>query len=121
MNSALRSALANRSFAEVRGDPEAWGRAVEICVGAHLVNQGMADGIDVHYWRDGNDEVDFVLRRGKQVTALEVKSGRKRAAVSGLAEFKKRYPSAKTMEVGSGGVPLQQFLETPVARWVRST
>lgn len=119
LNSALSSALANRSFAEVRGDPEVWGRRVEICVGAHLVNRGRMDGVDVHYWREGNHEVDFVLRKGKQVAALEVKSGRKRAAVSGLAEFKKRRPSAKTVEVGSNGIPLQQFLEAPVTRWLR--
>ncbi|MYA34325.1 MAG: DUF4143 domain-containing protein [Gemmatimonadales bacterium] len=34
------------------------------------------DECEVYYWRDRGREVDFVLRAGSVLTALEVKSGR---------------------------------------------
>ena len=66
---------------------------------------------NLYYWRERNFEVDFVLEKGKQLVALEVKSWKKRT-FSGLNEFKKRHPSARTYIIGTGGIPWQEFLET---------
>ena len=44
MNMALMSALANQSFAQVRADPEQWGRWVESAIGAHLINTSIEYG-----------------------------------------------------------------------------
>ena len=90
---------------------------VEVAVGAHLVNQGHLEGVDVYYWREGNREVDFVLHKGNRITAVEVKSGSKPFVQSGLDEFSRRYGS-KTLLVGSSGVSLHKFLETPVRDWI---
>lgn len=117
LNTALVTALSNRSFDEWRRDPAPWGRLVEVTVGAHLVNQGMLHGVDVYYWRDGNDEVDFILRKGARLTAIEVKSGKPRTTHSGLAAFAQRY-RARTLVVGGAELGLREFLETPVVRWV---
>lgn len=87
LNTALVTSLANQSYAEWRSDPDRWGRLVEIAVGAHLVNQGARHGVELHYWREGKYEVDYIAVKGKKVIALEVKSGKKRLAASGLDRF----------------------------------
>jgi predicted AAA+ superfamily ATPase len=111
------AALSNRSFNELRNDPEAWGRLVEVAVGSHLVNDGSKSALEVYYWREGNIEVDYVLRKGKKLLAIEVKSGRKKASLAGLAVFAKRFNGTKTLVVGSGGIGIEQFLTTPVMEW----
>ena len=50
------------------------GRWVESAIGAHLLNQSRLHGFKIHYRRDGNNEVDFILEKGDQTIALEVKS-----------------------------------------------
>src|SRR3989338_5873427 len=116
LNSGLVSALSNRTFNDLRYDPAQWGLLVETCVGAHVANKGILEGVDVYYWREGNDEVDFVLRKGNALTAIEVKSGQKRIESKGLFVFKRRYPRAKTLIVGTGGMELNEFLETPILK-----
>ena len=116
LNSGLVSALSNRTFDEWRGDPAQWGRLIETSVGAHLANRGALEGVDIYYWRDGNNEVDFVLRKGNSLTAVEVKSGQKRLGSNGLTAFKERYPRAKPLIVGTGGIGLKEFFETPLLK-----
>jgi predicted AAA+ superfamily ATPase len=120
LSSGLMSALAGRSFEECRRDPQAWGRLVEVAVGAHLVNQGMLHGCEVWYWRDGNLEVDFVLQKGPRITAIEVKSGTPSRGLSGLEAFHRRYPRSRTLLVGSPELSVRVFFETPMLRWLES-
>lgn len=49
------------------------------------------------------------MERGRTLWALEVKSGRG-GRMSGLAALRARYPSARTLLIGSGGIPLEEFL-----------
>lgn len=119
LNTGLRTALANRSLRECKEDAAEWGRLTETAVGAHLVNAGLSEGIEVYYWREGNHEVDFVIRKGDRLCAVDVKTGRKRIQTSGLNEFVERYPRSRQMVVGVGGVGLKDFFETPVKEWVR--
>jgi predicted AAA+ superfamily ATPase len=51
----------------------------------------------VYYWRKGKHEVDFVWKRDEKIFGVEVKSSKKRINKSGLAEFLKNFPEAKTM------------------------
>ena len=69
MNTALMTSRAGGSPDRLRRAPEAWGRLVESAVGAHLLNSAPADGVDVSWWREGDAEVDFVLRAGEHITA----------------------------------------------------
>lgn len=117
LNTGLMTALANRSFQEYKKTPDSWGRLVEVAAGAHLLNAGMTHGIEVYYWRQSILEVDFIIRRGKKIAAFEIKSAPKRLTVSGLSEFAKRHPSAKTFVVGGPELSIRQFLETPVLKW----
>ena len=109
--------LSNRSFEDWRKDRLSWGRLVEVAAGAHLANQSLLHGMDLYYWREGNREVDFILRKGKKLAAIEIKSGTKTAAQIGLSEFSKKYP-CRTLLVGSPELSLKEFLETPVSRWL---
>jgi len=118
LNTALMTAIANRTIEEWRSNPDLWGRLVEVAVGAHLVNEGTQHGIEVYYWRKGHHEVDFVVRKGKKVVAIEVKSGKKKITRSGLEQFIKKNKTTTTLVVGSSGVGLKEFLETPVDRWL---
>ncbi len=74
-NSALFSALTLRTFAEVQADPIAWGQWIEMAIGVHLLRVTHLSSIELFYWREGNDEVDFVIMREDSVIGLDVKSG----------------------------------------------
>jgi predicted AAA+ superfamily ATPase len=114
LNTALVSAVAGRSFAEVRADGDAWGRLVETAAGDHLVNAGL----EVTWWREGNDEVDYVVRRKERTTAIEVKSGRGHVSPRGLAAFAARHQVDRRLVVGGDGVPVADFLASPPKRYL---
>ena len=63
--------------------------------------------------------MDYVVERGRAVWALEVKSGRG-GRVSGLSEFRSAYPAARTLVVGSDGIPLDEFLGSDPRRLLES-
>lgn len=117
-NNALFAAMSNKSFEESRNSPDIWGRFVESCAGTHLVNNCGESGYKVYYWRDGNDEVDFVIADGDKLCGIEVKSGSK-LMNKGMQVFKSKYPSAKVYVIsaqdsdGAGCVPLKDFLLLP--------
>lgn len=81
-----------------------------------LLNQLPRESYAVSYWREGTQEVDFVVTRRKETWALEVKSGRPGRA-SGLAGFRERYPRAKALIIGSGGFPLEESFSRPASDW----
>jgi uncharacterized protein len=111
-NSALIHALSRFSFQETRRDGAWWGRTVENAVGAHLLNQLSEPTWSVTYWREGDKEVDFVVTQGREVWALEVKSGRP-GRISGLSAFRARYPNSRSLLIGAEGIPLHDFFERP--------
>lgn len=117
-NTALITALSNRSFTDAQGDREYWGRLVESAVGAHLINSARGKEIEVFYWLDHNREVDFVLRRGKSLTAIEVKSGAKNHALPGMEAFVETFDTKRQLLVGSQGIPFEELLATPIEHWV---
>ncbi len=88
---------------------EWFGRMFENAIGAHLC-KGF---LEVSYWREGKDEVDFVVVIDRQVIGIEVKSGR-RKSTRGLSEFKNKFPTAKTvlMDLELG----EKFLLAPDAK-----
>jgi predicted AAA+ superfamily ATPase len=75
---------------DVTSDPEQRGRAFELAVGAELVQQPG----EVTYWRERQDEVDFIYRHRQQLYAIEVKSGRRKSS-RGLEAFCRQTPQAQ--------------------------
>lgn len=117
-NTALMTAQSGVPFDETRASPELWGRVAESAVGAHLVNEARVQGATLQYWRDGTREVDFVYQAGRRYVAIEVKSGRDGGATPGLSAFASSFKPNRTLVVGDGGVPFDEFLASPAARWV---
>ncbi|HET9351820.1 MAG TPA: DUF4143 domain-containing protein, partial [Burkholderiales bacterium] len=118
-NTALMSALSGVSPDEARDDRAYRGRLVESAVGAHVANAAASGVCEVFYWRDTNREVDFVVRAGRVVVAIEVKSGRVPDTLPGLAAFTEAFKPTRTLIVGGDGVPLDEFLATPVEHWLQ--
>ena len=118
-NTALLTAQSGLTPAEARIDREFWGRLTESAVGAHLANAAASGGCEVFYWREGNREVDFVVRKGRTVVGIEVKSGRAPLAHSGLAAFTEAFKPKRTLLVGGDGIPVEEFLSRPVTDWLR--
>ncbi len=90
-------------------DPELKGRLVESAVGASLLGRSKKEGFELFWWRDGNDEVDFVVQQGENLTAIEVKSGRMKNS-RGIERFKTLFPNAKILIVGGPVYSLEDFL-----------
>lgn len=89
MTSALIHAFTDPR--KVVNDSEWRGRVFEAVIGAHL-NQTQGK---LFYWRDGKDEVDYVIEVDDHLFAIEVKSGRKRMG-RGLESFFKRFPKSQS-------------------------
>jgi len=99
-------------------EPTFWGRLAESAVGAHLANAAAMDDCDVHYWRDRNREVDFVVSTGRTLVAIEVKSGRAPETLPGMAAFSEAFRPTRKLLVGGDGIALETFLSTSVESWL---
>ncbi len=116
-NNALISSQADVPIDEARQQPELWGRLVESVVGMWLVNATMESPTKVYYWSSSNCEVDFVLARGGQIAAIEVKSGQKHKRSKGIDDFADQFNVSKRILVGSGGIPVEDFISTSPGEW----
>lgn len=119
LNTALVTAQSNISFNKARENRDFWGRLVETVVGAHLVNSAAGTKTDIFYWRERNKEVDFVLRYGKDIAAIEVKSGRSKDTFAGMETFASLFKPNKKLLVGGNGISIEEFLSMPVQYWVK--
>lgn len=108
-NNALRNVYTDDSYNDVIENPEKWGRYVESAIGAYLVSLSQIKNYRVFYWRERNNEVDFILLRGSKKIAIEVKTGR-RTTNEGLPKFKETFSPHKAFVVGSGGLSVEEFL-----------
>jgi hypothetical protein len=114
----LLSAMEGVPFATAKKDPEAWGRIVESAVGTHLLHAAASGECELSYWRDGDREVDFVVKAERRIVAIEVKSGRRRDALPGLAAFAASHRVHKKLLVGADGISVEDFLRRPVLEWL---
>ena len=117
-NTALISALSGLNLPRARQDHELWGRLVESAVGAHLVNGTVGEDCEVFYWRERSREVDFVVRFGRLLTAIEVKSGRSTGSLAGMTAFGEAFHPDRKLLVGGDGIAVEDFLSQPVEHWV---
>ena len=87
----------------------AWGHIFESGIGAYLISQAFVHHFEVFYWRDRNDEVDFILRKKGIVVAIEVKSNAEKNT-EGLEKFKTSFNPKSAFIVGDGGISAEDFL-----------
>ena len=111
-DTSLTTALSAKDRTGLLEDPSQRGHIVETAVGARLLARSGAEGFEVYWWREGNKEVDFVIQKGAELTAIEVKSGHE-SSQSGMAAFLADHPGAKRIVVGgaaAGACTVEEFL-----------
>lgn len=111
-DTSLMTAVSDKGRERLLGEPDLRGHIVESAVGARLLARSGDEGFEVMWWREGNEEVDFVLRKGSALIAIEVKSGGE-SGQSGMAEFLRRNPEARRIVVGgtsAGACGIEEFL-----------
>ena len=111
-DTSLMTAVAGKSKEAYQLQHDLRGHLVESAVGARLIARAAEEGFEVFWWREGVEEVDFVLRRGEDLAAIEVKSGSE-TAQSGMAKFLKKHPTARRVVVGgasTGACTIEDFL-----------
>lgn len=109
-NNALLSSQDEETYSSAVVNPKLWGRLVESSVGAHLLNHSISERYNLYYWREGNNEVDFILEKGDKVIGLEVKSGAS-ADNAGMGVFNDKFNPNKMLIVGTSGIPYEEFLK----------
>lgn len=109
-NNALLTSQDKKRYSTTIVNPKLWGRLVESSVGAHLLNHSISERYNLNYWREGNNEVDFIIEKGDKVIGLEVKSGAS-ADNKGMAIFNEKFHPDKILLVGTGGIPYEEFLK----------
>ena len=88
-------------------------------VGAYLINAVKGTSLELFYWRERNQEIDFVLKKGSSLIAIEVKSGLRKEALSGMDSFIKAHRPKQFLLVGNDGIPIEEFIKAPITHWFR--
>lgn len=114
-NNALKTVYSPLPFERSILDRKVWGRIFESGVGSYLVNQAFVHRFEVFYWRERDDEVDFVLRKNGSVVAVEVK-GNAEKRTKGLDKFRCLFNPQAAFVVGSGGMSAEDFLSMDLRR-----
>lgn len=107
-NNALLTAYRGKGFDKDYVDPMIWGRWVESAVGTCLLDFVEDNDCHLYYWRDHNNEVDYILESQGDIVAIEVKSG-KRGMNSGIPMFQEKFHPLKSIVVGTDGIPFEEF------------
>ena len=113
-NNALKMVFNPLSFHQAVADRKAWGNIFESGIGAYLASQGFSHRFAVYYWRERDDEVDFILQKKDSIVAIEVKSNAEKRT-DGLEKFKSLFSPHTALIVGDGGIPASDFLSMPIA------
>ena len=109
-NNALLSSQNPLKFADVKNNPDAWGRVIESIVGTYLANESLRGRFNLYYWRDRNDEVDFVIESNGRLIGIEVKSSVSRSK-KGMSAFQKIFSPVKTICIDKMRLPWQEFIK----------
>ena len=96
-------------------DRKTWGHIFESGIGAYLISQAFVHRIEVFYWRERNDEVDFVLRKKGVTVAIEVKSNAEKRT-DGLDKFRELFAPKASFIVGDGGIGVEDFLSMDIRK-----
>ena len=109
-NTALFSVLSDSQFDEVIENSEHWGRHVESAIGCHLLNASKETHFKLYYWREGNNEVDFVIQYKNKVVGLEIKIGSSKFT-KGMLKFKNQFNPHKIYLISNEGISWKETLK----------
>jgi uncharacterized protein len=108
-NNALLSAQTGWRFSEIRSNPKEWGRIVESVIGSHLINHSISSNYKLYYWRDRNNEIDFVLEKHNEMVAIEVKSSPAQPT-KGMDVFSVSYKPKRVYLIDNKTLSWEEFL-----------
>lgn len=108
-NNALLSYQLGLRFQDAISDSKQWGQIFESAIGAYILSESFVHRFEVFYWRDGNDEVDFILKKNRKIVAIEVKSNGE-AYTKGLERFREQFQPWASIIVGEKGILPEVFL-----------
>ncbi|MCH5174849.1 MAG: ATP-binding protein [Prevotellaceae bacterium] len=114
-NNALKTIYSPHTFEQATLDRKAWGHIFESGIGAYIISQAFVHRFEVFYWRERNDEVDFVLRKKGSLVAIEVKSSAEKST-KGLETFKAAFTPHTALIVGNGGITAEDFLSMDIRK-----
>lgn len=114
-NNALKMVYSPLTFEQAIIDRKSWGRIMESSVGAYLVSQAFTKRFEVFYWRERDDEVDFILRKKGSVVAIEVK-GNAEKKTAGLDKFRQLFKPDTSFIVGDGGIKVEDFFTMDISK-----
>ncbi|MCF8239924.1 MAG: AAA family ATPase [Melioribacteraceae bacterium] len=112
-NSALSSVYSDLNFLESQNDLSNWGRKVEQIIGAHLLNEARINDFQLYYWRHVNDEVDYVIKKGKKVITIEVKISHTKFH-KGIRKFNQNYKVYRNILISDEVLPWYDFINMDV-------
>ena len=108
-SNALKMVYTPTTFEQSIMDRKLWGHIVESAIGSYLISQAFIHRFEVFYWREKNNEVDFILRKKGVLVAIEVKSNSEKHT-TGLDKFNELFKPHKSFIVGDGGISIEDFL-----------
>ncbi len=95
LDNSIVNTMNNRKIKEAFKDQIYMGRLFENAVGARLYWLAQEQGLELFYWRERDHEVDYILKQGRVLIAVEVKSGRPDKAKGALKIFSKKHKRTK--------------------------
>ncbi|MBS0272528.1 MAG: ATP-binding protein [Proteobacteria bacterium] len=119
-NTAFITAQSHLSFKKAQKDTAVWKSLLECSIGAHIINAALGTKIEVFYWKEGNKEVDFVVRKGELVITITVRKPNKGINLRGIEEFSRLYSPQQNLFIGGPGIAIDKFLLTPLDYWIDS-
>lgn len=108
-NNALKMVFSAYTYEQSLINRKEWGHVFESSIGTHLISQAFVHRFEVFYWRERNEEVDFILRKKGSVIAIEVKSNAEKRT-TGLTKFNEMFKPQRAFIVGDGGISAEEFL-----------
>ncbi len=100
-DNGLMTASLAETMKEAFSDKSLKGRLIESSIGTELIRKCRKSNGSLYYWREANEEIDFVIENGKKLTAIEVKSGKENINYKIIEQFKKLYPSSEFLPISN--------------------
>ena len=113
-NNALKVLYSPLTLQQAVANRKEWGHIFESGIGAYIVSKAFTCRFNVYYWRERNDEVDFILCKKGSVVAIEIKSNTEKRT-DGLDKFKQLFKPKASFVVGNGGISAEEFLSADIS------
>lgn len=114
LNTALATAQGHLFFESTKQNRQLWQTLTECAIGAHVINSCFGTKMGIYYWKDNNRSVDFIIRKDDELIVIEINSTKKGKNNQGIEVFKQKYQPRSTFFIGEDGIPVEEFLLTPL-------